>query len=327
MFKPVDTPPAAGSSGPLGLAPRASESPADPTGPGSEDSPDSFRQTLRETREAHDKDEDKTGAVGWFALLQPDHSPPGGGRSLPVQPGRAGKGLPQGGSVTQVGVPLDSPQMGPVQLGVGAATGSTDPGDGLIGKLAGGLASLPASADQALSVEPQAGGGGHPLSALLSHPLPPPGQARVVPLAPPIDLPVGTAGWDKAMGERVRWLVSQHLQRAEVKLTPPHLGPLEIRIAVHQDQASVSFHAANASTREALEAAVPRLREMLGELNLNLSNVDVGHREGSAQGQQQGFNPASAGGPETTDATGSKPGPVTLSTARVADGGLLDHYV
>ncbi|MCU7906421.1 MAG: flagellar hook-length control protein FliK [Candidatus Thiodiazotropha sp. (ex Epidulcina cf. delphinae)] len=103
----------------------------------------------------------------------------------------------------------------------------------------------------------------------------------------PLDTPVGQPGWDKSVGERIQWMVGQNIQQAEIKLTPPNLGPLEIKISLHNDQASVSFVAAQAPTRDALEASIPRLREMLGEINLNLANVDVGHQEaGESSGER-----------------------------------------
>ncbi|MEN8168412.1 MAG: flagellar hook-length control protein FliK [Pseudomonadota bacterium] len=103
----------------------------------------------------------------------------------------------------------------------------------------------------------------------------------------PVEIPVGQPGWDKAVGERIQWMMGRNIQNAEMKLTPPNLGPLEIRISVHNDQASVSFITTQAPTREALEAAIPRLREMLGEANLNLADVDVGQRNGSDAPQDQ----------------------------------------
>lgn len=90
-----------------------------------------------------------------------------------------------------------------------------------------------------------------------------------------IPVPVQQAGWDQAVGERVQWMVGQNIQGAELRLNPAHLGPMEVRLSVQHDQASVVFTAQQGMVREALEAAVPRLREMLGESGLQLVNVDI----------------------------------------------------
>jgi len=117
-----------------------------------------------------------------------------------------------------------------------------------------------------------------------------------VPTSPlPIDLPPGHKGWNQAIGERMMWMIGNRVQAAEVRITPPHLGPIDIRISIQNDQTSVSFVAQHAVVREALEASIPRLREMLGESNLQLANVDVGQRDaneqrGSANFFQNAFN-------------------------------------
>jgi flagellar hook-length control protein FliK len=94
----------------------------------------------------------------------------------------------------------------------------------------------------------------------------PPGQAAAA-TAPPalqVPLPVGAPDWDRQLGERVGVLVDQGMTSAQLKLSPAHLGPLEIRISLQGDQANVWFGTHSHATREALEAAAPRLRELLG---------------------------------------------------------------
>jgi len=86
---------------------------------------------------------------------------------------------------------------------------------------------------------------------------------------------VGTRGWDTAIADRLMWMLQGDQQMARLKLNPPNLGPLEVRLSVHQDQASVSFLAPHAAVREALEAALPRLREMFDQQSLQLVQADV----------------------------------------------------
>jgi hypothetical protein len=93
----------------------------------------------------------------------------------------------------------------------------------------------------------------------------------------------GERGWDQAMGERMLWMVGRDVQSASVRINPPHLGPVDIRISIQNDQATVHFSAQHGVVREALEAAIPRLREMMAENNLQLVNVDVGQREKTDQ--------------------------------------------
>jgi len=88
--------------------------------------------------------------------------------------------------------------------------------------------------------------------------------------------------WSQKVTEQVSFMLKGGLQQAEIKLNPAHLGPMEIKLTMNDDQASVNFVAQHAPVREALDAAIPRLREMLEQQGLNLADVDV-----STQSQQQ----------------------------------------
>ena len=111
----------------------------------------------------------------------------------------------------------------------------------------------------------------------------------------PIHIPMGGKGWDQAVGERMLWMVGRQVQGAEVRITPPQLGPIDIRITIQNDQANVTFAAQHGVVREALEASIPRLREMLGENNLQLVNVDVNQRNNSEQRASNFSNQSSSG--------------------------------
>lgn len=100
-----------------------------------------------------------------------------------------------------------------------------------------------------------------------------------------VDVKVGAPGWDTAFSQRVAWAATNQHQVAELHLNPPNLGPVEIRITVSNDQATAVFVSPHASVRDSIEAALPRLREMLGESGLSLGNVNVSSQ--SFQQQQQ----------------------------------------
>jgi flagellar hook-length control protein FliK len=102
----------------------------------------------------------------------------------------------------------------------------------------------------------------------------------------PVLEPLGDAdAFSQGIGERLLLLADRGLQSATIKLQPEHLGPMEIRIRVDDDGAAhVNFSAQHAQTRDALESAIPRLRELFADQGLSLSqaNVDAG-RGGFAQ--------------------------------------------
>lgn len=90
-----------------------------------------------------------------------------------------------------------------------------------------------------------------------------------------VQLPVGASGWSDAVGQKVVWMAGQHQQVAELHLNPPQLGPMEVRLTINNDQVSALFVSHQPAVREALEAAIPRLREMFAESGMMLGNAMV----------------------------------------------------
>lgn len=86
---------------------------------------------------------------------------------------------------------------------------------------------------------------------------------------------VGTPGWDNQVGQKIVWMVAGKEQSATLTLNPPDLGPMQVVLSVTNDQASVTFSSAQPEVRAALENAMPRLREMLDESGVALSNASV----------------------------------------------------
>ena len=91
-----------------------------------------------------------------------------------------------------------------------------------------------------------------------------------------IATPVGATGWATEVGNHVSWMASHQQGRAELVLTPPQLGRIEISLSVSGDQASALFVSANPAVRETLEGALPRLREILADAGITLGQAHVG---------------------------------------------------
>jgi len=106
----------------------------------------------------------------------------------------------------------------------------------------------------------------------------PQGRASAPPVtesARAIHVPVGHAQWADELGARLTTLVEQGRYMASLRLSPEHLGPLEVRITIHDDQASVWFGAAHAETRAAIEHALPRLRDMFEAQGMTLADAGI----------------------------------------------------
>lgn len=88
-------------------------------------------------------------------------------------------------------------------------------------------------------------------------------------------LNLGQNAWETNLGSRLQMLVGQNVQSAEIRLDPPELGALDIKIKVTNDVATVNISSSHTQVREALETAIPRLREMFEESGLSLGDVNV----------------------------------------------------
>lgn len=93
-------------------------------------------------------------------------------------------------------------------------------------------------------------------------------------------------GFDQALAQRVLVFIQQGSQHVRVRVHPEHLGPIEIRIRMETDGLQVSMASPHAVVREALESALPRLRDALAEQGLDLGHAEVGNGERDAQRQR-----------------------------------------
>lgn len=94
------------------------------------------------------------------------------------------------------------------------------------------------------------------------------------------------ARWHDALASRIQWLVDHDIGEAKIKLNPPELGALDVKIALQDDKTYVQMVAHSASARDELAQSLPRLRELLsaGGLELGGATVSSGHDDRGAFG-------------------------------------------
>lgn len=105
--------------------------------------------------------------------------------------------------------------------------------------------------------------------------------------SPAITKPLTHPGWSNDLGEQILWMNNKAIPVAELRLNPAHLGPISVRIDVNQDQATILFTAQHAEVKEAIEASIPKLREMLATQQINLVNVNISQNSTPDQGRPQ----------------------------------------
>ena len=107
---------------------------------------------------------------------------------------------------------------------------------------------------------------------------------------PAMTKPLSHPEWHQDMGERIVWMNTRGISSAEIKMNPQNMGPITVRIDMNQDQATIAFTAQNSDVRTALEASIPKLREMLNSQQVTLADVSVSQQSSSndsGRSQQQ----------------------------------------
>ncbi len=125
-------------------------------------------------------------------------------------------------------------------------------------------------------------------------------------------------------------LVSRNVRGAELRLSPAELGPVQVQISLDDNVAKVAFTAGHAVTREALEQALPRLREMFADQGVTLGEASVSDQRGD--GPADGEDSAAVGShavesESSSDSSGEEAIPATLTPGTAERRGLLDTYI
>jgi flagellar hook-length control protein FliK len=132
-----------------------------------------------------------------------------------------------------------------------------------------------------------------------------------------LNTPVHDSRWADAIAHRLVMMAREGESVAQLKLVPVDLGPLDIQITVKDSEATVHFGAAHAETRAALEASLPRLRELLSAQGLQLTNASVSQQSGGKNQSERSSGPAPVGAvAEDGD----------VAPAKVISTSLLDIY-
>src|SRR5690606_23133217 len=80
-----------------------------------------------------------------------------------------------------------------------------------------------------------------------------------------------------------RVMIDHGAGEARLRINPPELGTIDVRISMVDDKTFVQMTASHAVGRDALEQSLPRLRELLAAGGLDLGGASVGRGAGDAR--------------------------------------------
>lgn len=126
---------------------------------------------------------------------------------------------------------------------------------------------------------------------------------------------VGDPGWSEGLSGRITMMVNQKVGVATIHLNPADLGPIEVKVNLNHDQASVQFVSHAAQVRDALEQTIPRLREMLDDAGFTLIDSQV-----SDQSERQERQP------QQRQSDGGSLPDIEQGRAEAVPVGMIDYY-
>lgn len=91
----------------------------------------------------------------------------------------------------------------------------------------------------------------------------------------------------EALGQRLAAQIAKGEWRVDLALKPHELGNIDIELQMKDGTLQASFSAGQATTRELIADSLPRLKEILGQLGMDVATMDVNVRQNS----QNGGNP------------------------------------
>jgi flagellar hook-length control protein FliK len=177
-------------------------------------------------------------------------------------------------------------------------------------------------------------GADSPLASLASLANQAPPQTLVVPAgadksALVMQTGFGSPGWSQELGDKVVWMSTSQGHASQLVLNPPSLGAVEVRLQVNGSEAGAQFYSANADVRNAIEAAMPKLREMLAGAGISLGETTVSNQSFSQRDAYQSPQQKSADDRGDSSLLGAVTGIGTGLSSRSVTGmgtSLLDYY-
>jgi flagellar hook-length control protein FliK len=123
-------------------------------------------------------------------------------------------------------------------------------------------------------------------------------------------------------------MAANGIEHAEIRVNPPNMGPIQVTIDMHQNEASIHFVVSQTDTRVAVEDSLHRLEAMLADSGIALSQASVGQRDaGQAYAGDQNGTGARSGGNQRGGGT-SAPAAAVVAASRSASmmRGLVDTF-
>jgi len=132
----------------------------------------------------------------------------------------------------------------------------------------------------------------------------------------------------KLLQERVSSMLSINNKEAEIRLDPPEMGSMQIRIRSDAEQAQINFVVQNQQAKEALEQSLPRLREMLAQQGIELGDSSISYGDSKNETTEQNDDDSKNGlvNKNTINEKNADSGEAQLQSSRQQTSSAIDYY-
>lgn len=132
----------------------------------------------------------------------------------------------------------------------------------------------------------------------------------------------------KLLQERVSSMLSINNKEAEIRLDPPEMGSMQIRIRSDAEQAQINFVVQNQQAKEALEQSLPRLREMLAQQGIELGDSSISYGDSKNETTEQNDDDSKSGlvNKNTINEENADSIDAQLQSSRQQTSSAIDYY-
>ncbi|MGH8116415.1 MAG: flagellar hook-length control protein FliK, partial [Rhodanobacteraceae bacterium] len=138
--------------------------------------------------------------------------------------------------------------------------------------------------------------------------------------------PVASAAWQQDLGQQLVQLVQRGTEQIDLHLNPRELGPLQISLQLHDRTAQVQFLVAHADVHNAVQQAIPQLREVLAGQGIALGQALVGQQQQQSSGSFGGDRNSSSWTGSSIQSDAADPVGAVRVVTSVPAGGDVDLY-
>ncbi len=185
------------------------------------------------------------------------------------------------------------------------------------------MVGLPADAESANTINSTSKGSEQSLpTSLTSQPQPMPNS----PASATLNTPFTSPAWPSQLGQQlIQFAQRGGEHQVKMQLHPTELGPLSITLKVTEQGTQAHFLSSHAPVRQAIEQAIPQLREALAEQGISLGETSVGEQQTPNEQAFAQQMPNQTAGDRLTESGGESVPLKETSTLSLQDG-RVDLY-